>query len=86
MSKVQELYEQAMKLKKKDRVELATRLYDAVIPQPPGEDIPREEWERAWGEEIARRVERLDRGETKTIDAFKSLELIRKKLRERRKK
>jgi putative addiction module component (TIGR02574 family) len=81
MSKVQELYEQAMKLKKKDRLELAERLWDAIISQPPGEEISQEEWEREWGEEIARRVERLERGETKAIPWDEALARMRKKLR-----
>ena len=84
MSKVEELFDAAMKLTTKDRVELATRLWDAVIPEPPGEEISQEEWERVWGEEIARRVERLDRGETKAIPWDKALARMRKKLRKMR--
>ena len=86
MSKVEQLFEQAMKLKKKDRVELATRLRDAVIPDPLDDEISQEEWERIWGEEIVRRAERYDRGETKARDAFEALGDARKRLAQGRKK
>jgi putative addiction module component (TIGR02574 family) len=85
MSKVQELFEQAMKLKKKEREDLANRLWDAIVPPPPGEDISPKEWERVWGEVIVRRVERLERGETKAIPWGEAMSKMRKKLREMRK-
>jgi len=84
MSKVQELFEQAMKLKKKERVELATRLWDLVVPPPPGEDLSEEEWTQHWHAEIKRRSDRYHRGETTTQDAFRALEESQRRLRKRR--
>jgi putative addiction module component (TIGR02574 family) len=83
MSKVQELFDEAMKLKKKDRVELATRLWDAVVPDPPGEEVSPAEWEQEWHAEIKKRSDRYHRGETKTQDAFVALEESRRRLRKR---
>jgi hypothetical protein len=84
MSKVQELYEQVMALSPKEREEFTSRFWDSVVPEPPGEDISREEWERVWGEEIAARSERYHRGEISARDAFEALDESRKRLRERR--
>jgi hypothetical protein len=83
MSKVQELYEQAMKLEKKELEELATRLWDAVALEPPGDELSTEEWQRVWADEIVQRSERYHRGETTARDAFVALEDARRRLREK---
>jgi Putative addiction module component len=81
MPTVDELFVQAMKLPAAEREELADRLFQSVLPEVPGEEISREEWEREWGEEIARRAEALERGELQTRDAWEALEELRQKLR-----
>lgn len=86
MSKVQDLYDQAMKLDRQEIEELATKLWDAVVPPPPGEEISPEEWEREWGEEIVRRVEAYERGETIARPWPEVLADLRKKLEETRNK
>jgi hypothetical protein len=85
-SKVQKLWTQFQELTPEEQQQFKSRLGDAEFPDPPGEDLSPEEWERVWGEEIARRVERYERGVTKARDAFEALEDIRKKLRQRRRK
>jgi putative addiction module component (TIGR02574 family) len=84
MATVNDLFDQAMKLSPAEREELADRLWQTILPEMPGEEISQEEWETVWGEEIARRVEQLERGEVQTRDAWEALDELRKKLRERR--
>jgi predicted kinase len=84
MATVNELYEAAMKLPAAEREDLADRLYQSVLPEVPGEEISQEEWEKVWGEEIARRAEALERGELQTRDAWEALEDLRQKLRAKR--
>ena len=86
MSKVQKLWKQFLELSPEEKEEFSSKLGDADIPDPPGEHISPEEWRRVWGEEIARRVERYERGETKARDAFEALEDMRKNLKRSRKK
>jgi hypothetical protein len=63
MSKVDELFEQAMQLSEAEREELANRLYQSTLPEVPGEEVSPEEAEKSWAEEIQRRLEMVDRGE-----------------------
>lgn len=65
MSKVQELWNQFVELTPEEQEQFRSQLNDNGFPDPPGEDISPEEWEEVWGEEIARRIESLKRGETK---------------------
>jgi hypothetical protein len=85
MARVDELYEQAMKLPKAKRKELADRLWQSTLPEVPGEEVSEEEADAAWEPVILDRIKRYERGESKAVDAFKTLEEGRRKLRERRK-
>ena len=61
MEPVDEILERALQLSSKERgkiVEILIRSFD-----PPGEDISKEEWEKAWSAEIQRRLAAVDRGE-----------------------
>lgn len=61
MQDVGKIFEMAMELSRDDQIDLAERLWvHASGPVDPG-------IEAAWEEEIARRIERLDRGQEKTI-------------------
>jgi putative addiction module component (TIGR02574 family) len=84
MASVNELFEQAMKLSSEEREELADRLFQSVLPDPPGEDLSPDEWERVWMEEIKRRSDELHEGKTQTLDAWESLRRIRRELEEGR--
>jgi hypothetical protein len=86
MATVDELFEQAMKLTAAERQELSDRLFQSTLPEAPGEEISREEWEQAWGEEIKRRSDELHAGTAKTTDAFEALEQLRRELYEDRKR
>jgi hypothetical protein len=83
MSRVQKLLEQYHELSAEEQDLFKSQLVDGGVPDPPGEDITPEEWERVWGEEIVNRSERLKRGETTARDAFEALEDSRRKLREK---
>ena len=86
MSKVQQLLEKALKLSPAERDELASRLCKSNLPDVPGEEISQEEWDRVWGDEIAARIERFERGETQARDAYEALADIRKQIHKARKK
>jgi putative addiction module component (TIGR02574 family) len=58
---VQELLREASQLSENDRAELAGRLLE-TIEGPPDPDV-----EKAWAEEIERRIRELDEGKVKTI-------------------
>jgi putative addiction module component (TIGR02574 family) len=84
MASVNELFEQAMKVSSEEREELADRLFQSVLPDPPGEDLSPDEWERVWMEEIKRRSDELHEGKTQTLDGWESLRRIRRELEEGR--
>jgi hypothetical protein len=86
MATVDELFEQAMKLTDAERQDLTDRLFQSNLPEVPGEEISPEEWERVWGEEIKRRSDELHAGAVQGIDAFESIEQLRRDLYEDRKR
>lgn len=61
MQDVGKLFEMAMELSRDEQIDLAERLW-ANASGPIDPDI-----EAAWKEEIARRIERLDQGQERTI-------------------
>lgn len=69
-----------MTLTATQREELADRLYESTLPQMPGEEVSPEEAEAAWAEEIKRRSDDYHAGNTETLDAFESLEKLRREL------
>jgi putative addiction module component (TIGR02574 family) len=75
MSKVDELFEQAMQLSEAEREELANRLYQSVDPDDG-------EWDPEFLAEIDERVARYERGETAARDAWEALEELRRKYSE----
>jgi hypothetical protein len=80
MASVDELFEQAMKLPKEQRIELSDRLFQSALPEMPGDEVSPEEAEASWMEEVKRRLEQIDRGEVELKDAFESLEELRRQL------
>lgn len=75
-----EILTMALELPDAERAALARQLLLSL--EPPGPvDSDEEAWQEAWMEEIRRRMDRLDRGETKTSDAYEALEDIRNRLR-----
>jgi hypothetical protein len=78
-----ELLTRALLLPEGDRAELAHRLLLSLAPPGP-EANSEQKWEQAWMEEIGRRLERQDRGETATRDAGEALADIQAALREPR--
>ena len=67
----QKLLEDALRLPEGDRAALAARLIES-LEEPEDPDAL-----EAWDQEIARRLERLDRGEVKTIPWAEARRLIR---------
>ena len=67
----QKLLEEALRLSEDDRAALAARLIESL--EEPEEPDARD----AWDQEIARRLERLDRGEVKTIPWAEARTMIR---------
>ena len=58
-----DLRDDVMKLSPEERLELAEQLYESLTP----ESDP--EWERAWTEEIKRRMDDLRTGRVELVDA-----------------
>lgn len=63
----------ALELAEEERLRLAEELYESVEES----DGTPEEIEAAWGEEIADRVEQLERGEAKLVDGKEVFRRIR---------
>jgi len=61
MTSIASLLDQALQLSGKERVQLAGELLRTL--DPPGDDLPYEEWCRVWREEIDIRLAAADRGE-----------------------
>jgi putative addiction module component (TIGR02574 family) len=53
---------------------------DDELPEPPGEDVSREEWNRAWREELGRRIDDVRSGKTKTVPVSEAIARIRARL------
>lgn len=64
-----------MKLDQKRRAELASQLLESLDVDV--EEIAPDEWERAWGEETARRLEELRQGKVKEIPGEQVLRELR---------
>ena len=62
---VHELFEQALALSEQDRIALAEQILDTVTPDRPDEGLDPQAWERAWGDEIGRRVQAITSGEAR---------------------
>ena len=61
---LQDIEAEALQLPLEERSRLAGRLQESLEPEP--HDTP-ENIEKAWGEEIARRIEDMDAGRTESI-------------------
>jgi hypothetical protein len=72
---VEQIYDAAMKLSSAEREELRLRLDE--LPEFPGEESTGEEYRRAWGEELQRRMAAVDRGELAPGTAEEVLQRIR---------
>lgn len=71
--------EPLLNLSPKQRIELAERLIESVPPYCGDPEI-----ERAWSEEIARRIEDIEQGRVKPVPAEEVHARIERKLKERR--
>jgi putative addiction module component (TIGR02574 family) len=69
----EEILETALKLPKEQRLRLAEQLRESV------EGEPQSDVEAAWGDEIADRVEALERGEIETVSAKAVFDRVRAK-------
>ncbi len=69
---IDDLLEQAKKLKPEDRAALIDALYDLDAPSDP-------EWEAAWIKECEDRIAAMDRGEMEAVDFDVALEELRRK-------
>jgi len=72
-----ELLEHVLELSATQRAAIAQRLLESLEPQDADPDA-----ERAWADEIERRVAAYDRGETASVDAGEAIDRIRQELRE----
>jgi putative addiction module component (TIGR02574 family) len=70
---VEEILETALQLPKEQRLRLAEQLRESA------EDEPENEIAAAWSDEIADRVDALDRGELQTVSARQVFERLRAK-------
>jgi hypothetical protein len=75
-----ELLDLALRLPEEERAELAHHLLRSLTP-PGQEPSSEQEWEQAWMEEVRRRVERFDGGETTARDAREALAEIQARLK-----
>ena len=80
MSRRDEIAEQALTLPPVDRAFLADLLEQSL----PDEEFATDEIAAAWTNEIDRRLDAFDRGETKAVDAKTAIEEMRRGLAERR--
>lgn len=74
-----ELLERTLKLSRADRELLVLRLQESLEADDPLEVI-----DAAWKEEIARRLEEVNQGKVRLIDAFESLDRVMEAVRRRR--
>jgi hypothetical protein len=72
------ILEEALRLPIKERSRVAADLLRSLEDEEG--DLSPEEWERAWGEEVTRRVRAIDAGEAKLIDGDEALRRVRAKL------
>jgi putative addiction module component (TIGR02574 family) len=75
-ARTKKLHDEAMKLPAEDRAALADELDASLL----GDDSP-EEVEKAWAEEIERRVRDVEEGRVKPIPAAEVHRAIRERLR-----
>ena len=73
-----DLIERTMHLSPADRAELASKLILSLESEPPEIE---QEVEREWEEEIQRRLDAYDRGETTSVQADEAIARIRSSLR-----
>jgi len=73
MPTVEEILETALQLPKEQRLRLAEQLRESA------DDEPENEIAAAWSDEIADRVDALDRGELQTVSAREVFERLRAK-------
>jgi putative addiction module component (TIGR02574 family) len=74
----EELFSAALKLKPQSRAELASQLLESLESEV--KEIPADEWEEAWGQEAARRLEELREGKGEEIPGDQVLKELRKLL------
>lgn len=71
----EEVFAAALRLGQKERSDLADRLLDSLDTN--AEHVLTDEWERAWGEEAARRLEKLREGQGQEIPGEQVLKELR---------
>jgi putative addiction module component (TIGR02574 family) len=69
----EKVYDDALMLPLEDRVHLAELLWTSLNP-PAGDDV-----ERAWAEEVERRIDRMNRGEVQGIPLEEALVVVRRR-------
>lgn len=79
MEPVDDILNRALKLSEKDRAKIAELLIRSL--DPPGEELSEEEWVKAWGPELERRMAEADRGEFTEGDWREVLERARQSLK-----
>ena len=72
-----ELLEHVLELSPTQRAAIAQRILESLEPEEADSDA-----DKAWADEIERRVAAYDRGETASVDAGEAVERIRQALRE----
>lgn len=69
-------------LPREEREELLAELLDSLRDDDGGEpDVPPEEWDEAWRDELARHVADLDAGKVETVPAEQVLDQLRRGVR-----
>jgi len=76
---VEDLLNKAMQLSPAERVELSDLLIETL--DVPSEAVSEEEWAKAWGPEIERRLQAYEQGETKGQEWRAALAEMRQSLR-----
>ena len=78
MRPVESLLAEALDLPEQDRAQLALRLAESLMPSPPADA------QKAWADEITRRVQRLREGSVETIPGRAAIAAARAHLAARR--
>ena len=81
MNKAQ-LVEAVLHLPRQDRAEVITTVLRSLDGQMGEPELTQGEWERAWGDELDRRIEQLETGEVTAIPGEQVFERLRARLSE----
>lgn len=83
MNKAQ-LVEAVLHLPRAERAEIAATVLRSLDEDLPGHEVSGEEWEKAWADELTKRLDRLDRGDAASVPADRAFADMRERLAKRK--